>query len=82
MIATPRYAHPEAIVSTTWLVEHLRDPALRVYDCTTYLHYETGTGRPYRLESGRGHYARGISPAPPFSTCRANCPTRQPRPTS
>src|SRR5438309_6832997 len=56
MIATPRYADPEAIVSTAWLAEHLPDPALRIYDCTTYLHYETGTGRPYRLENGRADY--------------------------
>src|SRR3954451_21962094 len=36
MIATPRYVHPEAIVSTEWLAEHLPDPALRIYDCTSY----------------------------------------------
>src|SRR3954447_21665890 len=66
MIATPRYAHPEAIVSTAWLAEHLRDPALRIYDCTTYLHYETGTGRPYRVESGRGDYQQGHIPGSAF----------------
>src|SRR3954447_1517911 len=66
MIATPRYAHPEAIVSTAWLAEHLHQPALRVYECTSYLHYETGTGRPYRVESGRGAYARGHIPGSAF----------------
>src|SRR3954447_25600713 len=66
MIATPRYAHPEAIVSTAWLAEHLHDPALRIYDCTTYLHYETGTGRAYRVESGRGGYAQGHIPGSAF----------------
>jgi len=66
MIATPRYAHPEAIVSTAWLAEHLSDPALRIYDCTTYLHYETGTGRPYRLESGRADYEQAHIPGSAF----------------
>src|SRR3954454_9822595 len=59
MTTTPRYAYPEAIVSTAWLADHLRDPALRIYDCTTYLRYETGTGRPYRVESGRADYGQG-----------------------
>ena len=66
MAATPRYAHPEAIVSTAWLADHLRDPDLRVYDCTTYLRYETGTGRPYRVESGRGDYEQGHTPGSAF----------------
>jgi thiosulfate/3-mercaptopyruvate sulfurtransferase len=59
MATIQRYAHPEAIVDTRWLADHLHDPALRVYDCTTYLRYETGTGRPYRVESGRADYAQG-----------------------
>jgi thiosulfate/3-mercaptopyruvate sulfurtransferase len=66
MAATARYVHPEAIVSTAWLAGHLRDPALRVYDCTTYLRYETGTGRPYRVESGRSDYALGHIPGSAF----------------
>ena len=61
-----RYAHPGAIVSTRWLAETLGDPALRVFDCTTYLHYETGTGRPYRVESGRGDYEKGHIPGSAF----------------
>lgn len=66
MPATPRYAHPEAIVDTGWLAGNLSDPALRIYDCTTYLHYETGTGRPYRVESGRADYDRGHIPGSAF----------------
>src|SRR3954471_12825091 len=66
MAATMRYVHPEAIVSTAWLAGHLRDPALRIYDCTTYLRYETGTGRPYRVESGRGDYDLGHIPGSAF----------------
>ncbi|MEO3473655.1 sulfurtransferase [Roseomonas sp. CAU 1739] len=51
-----RYVHPEAIVDTQWLEDHLDDATLRVFDCTTYLIYETGTGRPYRVQSGRSDY--------------------------
>jgi len=66
MPATPRYTHPEAIAETRWLAENLRDPSLRVFDCTTYLHYETGTGRPYSVESGRADYDRGHIPGSAF----------------
>lgn len=66
MTGTIRYAHPEAIVDTEWLAGNLGDPALRVFDCTTYLLYETGTGRPYRVESGRGDYGQGHIPGSAF----------------
>lgn len=66
MTATPRYAHPEAIVDTRWLADNLGAPSLRVFDCTTYLHYETGTGRPYRVESGRGDYDKAHIPGSAF----------------
>ena len=33
VIAAKGYAHPEALVSTQWLAEHLDDPALRVIEC-------------------------------------------------
>jgi thiosulfate/3-mercaptopyruvate sulfurtransferase len=66
MTATPLYVHPEAIVTTAWLAEHLRDPALRTFDCTTHLRYETGTGRPYRVESGRSDYEQGHIPGSAF----------------
>lgn len=66
MTATTRYAHPDAIVDTSWLAANLRDPALRVFDCTTHLRYETGTGRPYRVESGRADYDEGHIPGSAF----------------
>lgn len=61
-----RYAHPEAIVDTAWLADHCQDPALRVFDCTTYLLYETNTGRPYRIESGRTDYESAHIPGAAF----------------
>lgn len=61
-----RYAHPEAIVETAWLAENLANPKLRVFDCTTYLLYETGTGRPYRIGSGRPDYEAARIPGSAF----------------
>ena len=66
MTATTRYAQPDAIVDTRWLAGNLRDPSLRVFDCTTYLRYETGTGRPCRVESGRADYDKGHIPGSAF----------------
>ena len=60
------YAHPEAIVSTAWLAANLGDPSLRIFDCTTYLLYETGTGRPYTIKSGREDYDAGHIPGAGF----------------
>ncbi|TDR89915.1 thiosulfate/3-mercaptopyruvate sulfurtransferase [Enterovirga rhinocerotis] len=62
MPQSARYAYPDAIVSTAWLADNLADPSLRIFDCTTYLRYETGTGRPYRVENGREDYDRGHIP--------------------
>ncbi|MBW6397635.1 sulfurtransferase [Roseomonas sp. HJA6] len=61
-----RYMHPEAIADTSWLADHLQDPALRVFDCTTYLLYETGTGRPYSIGSGRPDYEAAHIPGAAF----------------
>jgi thiosulfate/3-mercaptopyruvate sulfurtransferase len=62
----PRYLHPDQIVSTDWLAANLDDPNLRIFDCTTYLIYETGTGRPYRVESGRKDYDSAHIPGAAF----------------
>ena len=60
------YRYPEAIVSTEWLQANLDDSALRVFDCTTYLIYETGTGQPYSVKSGRADYDSGHVPGAGF----------------
>jgi thiosulfate/3-mercaptopyruvate sulfurtransferase len=61
-----RFLYPEALASGQWLERHLNDPALRVFDCTTYLAYEEGTGRPYRVVSGRADYDSGHIPGSGF----------------
>ena len=58
--------YPEALVSGDWLQDHLDDPDLRIFDCTVYLHYEVGTGRPYSIESGRADYEAGHIPGAGF----------------
>ena len=63
---TGTYRHPEAIVAGDKLEAALSDPALRVYDCTFYLHYEEGTGRPYSVESGRRDYDKAHIPGADF----------------
>lgn len=60
------YLYPEAIVSTAWLADNLSDPSLRIFDCTTYLHYEAGTGRPYAVVSGRADYDASHIPGAAF----------------
>jgi len=62
----PRYRYPDAVVSTDWLQANLADPALRIFDCTTYLHYETGSGKPYTVVSGRADYDTGHIPGSAF----------------
>lgn len=68
---SPAYRNPEALVSTGWLTANGADPALRVFDCTVYLIYETGTGRPYRVESGRADYDKGHIPGSAFLDLQA-----------
>jgi thiosulfate/3-mercaptopyruvate sulfurtransferase len=42
-IAAKGYAHPEVLVSTAWLAEHLDDPTLRILECDEdILLYDTG----------------------------------------
>ena len=77
----PTYQDPDAIVSTDWLAGHLSDPDLRIYDCTTYLRYEEGTGRPYRVESGLADWQAGHIPGSVYLDLQqhfsvADAPTR------
>ncbi len=66
-----RFQHPDALVSTDWLQANLADPALRIFDCTTYLVYETGTGRPYEVVSGRADYDAAHIPGSGFLDIQA-----------
>lgn len=61
------YQFPEAIVETEWLENHLDDPDLRIFDCTTHLLYtEEGASDPYTVKSGREDYEAGHIPGADF----------------
>ena len=48
---------PNAIVSCEWLSKNLNNKSIRIYDCTTYLHYrDNDPSLPYLVESGRKKY--------------------------
>ncbi len=73
--------HPDAIVTAEWLEANLSDSSLRIFDCTTYLRYEEGSGRPYRVESGLADWQAGHIPGSVYLDLQedfsvADAPTR------
>ena len=58
------FAHPEFLVSTDWLAEHLADADVRVFEATVFLRPRDGGG--YNVESGRGEYESGHIPGAGF----------------
>ena len=68
----PAYRYPETLVTTEWLADNLHDPKLRIYDCTTYLRYTPGAGKPYNVESGRADYDEGHIPNSAFLDLQAD----------
>ena len=52
-----RWKKPNAVVSCDWLNNNLNNPNIRIFDCTTYLHYrDNDPTLPYIVESGREKY--------------------------
>ena len=58
------FAHPEFLVSTDWLAEHLAADDVRVFDTSVFLRPHDGGG--YQVESGRGEYESGHIPGSGF----------------
>jgi thiosulfate/3-mercaptopyruvate sulfurtransferase len=55
------FVHPEYLVETDWLAQHLQDPKIVVLDCTTHLIPDpkaTYTVKPGREDFESGHIAR------------------------
>ena len=51
------WKYPDAIVSCEWLNKNINNSDIRIYDCTTYLHYrDEDPSLPYIVESGREKY--------------------------
>ncbi len=64
------YRQPELLVEADWLENHLKDPDLRVFDCTVMASMKTDldTGRefPFAFESGRANFDGGHVPGAGF----------------
>ena len=51
------WKHPEAIVTCEWLDKNRNNDNIRIFDCTTYLHYtDNDPTKPYNVESGLKDY--------------------------
>ena len=62
-----QWKYPEAVVSCEWLYQHLNDKNIRIFDCTTYLHYTNEhQSKPYYVESGLTNYKKGRIPGAAF----------------
>src|SRR5262247_2544051 len=60
MTISARIVNPQYLVETDWLAAHLRDPGLRIFDCTTYLDPDPVTV--YVARSGRPEWEKGHIP--------------------
>ncbi len=63
-MSTTGFAHPEFLVATDWLQEHLQDANLRVFDCTTHLIPDPKIT--YTVKAGREDFERGHIPGARF----------------
>ena len=64
------FAHPEYLVSTDRLAQHLNDPDVRVFESTVFLRPRDGGG--YRVESGRAEYDSGHIPGAGYLDLQAD----------
>ncbi len=67
-------AHSAALISTEDLARRLGAPALRVFDCTTYL--KPGPDGRYIAESGRANYDKGHIPGAAYLDLQADLSDR------
>ena len=63
------FAHPEFLVSTDWLAEHLADDDVRVFESTVFLR---PGDRGFRVESGRAEFESGHIPGAGFLDLQAD----------
>ena len=68
----------DLLVDSEWLAGHLDDPAVRVLECTVYLHPADVPGG-YRVESGRGRWAEGHIPGAGFADLQEDLSDRASR---
>lgn len=64
------FAHPEYLVTTDWLAEHLNDDDVRVFESTVFLRPREQGG--YGVESGRAEYESGHIPGAGYLDLQAD----------
>jgi thiosulfate/3-mercaptopyruvate sulfurtransferase len=64
------FVHPEFLVGTDWLAQHLDDPHLRVFDCTTHLIPDPKVT--YQVVPGRADFEKGHVPGAQFIDVQAD----------
>ncbi|MAJ00249.1 MAG: sulfurtransferase [Nisaea sp.] len=67
---TTEIVDPEWLVETAWLADHLDDPSLRIFDCTTFLRPDPKTT--YRAEAAIAEYQAGHIPGAGFIDLQAD----------
>ena len=61
--AATGWHHPQAIVECDWLKSQLDNPTIRIFDCTTYLHFtDDHPEKPYEVKSGLSKYQKAHIP--------------------
>jgi thiosulfate/3-mercaptopyruvate sulfurtransferase len=63
-MSTSGFVHPEYLVETDWLAEHLADPNVVALDCTTHLIPDPKST--YQVVPGRDDFEKGHIPAAQF----------------
>ncbi len=61
-MATAALQYPDALVSCDWLEQHLDDPNLRLFDCSTQLIFSDDGDRPYRVVNCHEEHESGHIP--------------------
>jgi len=64
------FVHPEYLVETDWLADHLRDPGVRIFDCTTHLIPDPKIT--YQVVPGRADFEKGHIPGAGFIDVQAD----------
>ncbi len=64
------FAHPEFLAETDWLASRLRDPDIRVFDCTTHLIPDPKAT--YQVVSGRADFEKSHIPGARFIDVQAD----------
>jgi thiosulfate/3-mercaptopyruvate sulfurtransferase len=68
--ASDGFAHPEFLVESDWLVAHLSDPELCIFDCTIHLIPKPDIG--YTVKPGREDFEKGHIPSARFIDLQAD----------